>query len=193
MKRQPARVLEPESVRLVLAYVEGQRYPKRNRVMVLLSFKAGLRACEIAGLDWSMLLKSNGEIDDHIRVAHFIAKRAKARIVPMHHDLRAGLKHLYVEQNYPSQGPVIKSERAGSLSARSVVNWFGSIYGDLGLNGCSSHSGRRTFITTAARQVERAGGSLRDVQRLAGHSSLNTTELYIQGSEIAQRKLVELI
>jgi len=56
MKRQPARVLEPESVRLLLAHVQGQRHPIRNSIMILLSFKAGLRACEIAGLDWSMVL-----------------------------------------------------------------------------------------------------------------------------------------
>ena len=57
----------------------------------------------------------------------------------------------------------------------------------------SSHSGRRTFITRAAKKVVEAGGSLRDVQQLAGHSSLQTTQRYIEGDSEAKRKLVDLI
>ena len=55
-----------------------------------------------------------------------------------------------------------------------VVVWFHRAYATIGLKGCSSHSGRRTFITRAARLVHKAGGSLRDVQLLAGHRSLQT-------------------
>ena len=63
----------------------------------------------------------------------------------------------------------------------------------VGLAGCSSHSGRRTFITRAARLVHKAGGSLRDVQLLAGHRSIQTTQRYIDGDTDAQRKLVAMI
>jgi integrase/recombinase XerD len=59
--------------------------------------------------------------------------------------------------------------------------------------GCSSHSGRRTFITHAARVVHQAGASLRDVQLLAGHRSIQATQRYIDGDTGAQRKLVALI
>ena len=66
-------------------------------------------------------------------------------------------------------------------------------YADLGLIGCSSHSGRRTFITNAAKKITTVGGSLRDVQYLAGHSSLQTTERYIDYSETARRSIVDVI
>ena len=49
----------------------------------------------------------------------------------------------------------------------SIVNWFANAYRAIGLQGCSSHSGRRTFITRAARLVHNAGASLRDVQLMA--------------------------
>ncbi|OAO00027.1 hypothetical protein A8B75_19045 [Sphingomonadales bacterium EhC05] len=175
MRRQPARVLEPESVRLLLAHVEGQRHPIRNRMMILLSFKAGLRACEIAGLDWSMVLKSNGMVDDYIRIAHYIAKMGKARTIPMHQDIKRELGKLNRLAPCPELGPIIRSERGGNMTARSVVNWFSQVYQELGFPGCSSHSGRRTFITNAARLVGQSGGSLRDVQKLAGHSSIGRT------------------
>ena len=79
------------------------------------------------------------------------------------------------------------------MTANSVVNWFHDIYHQLGLNGCSSHSGRRTFITRTARAVGKAGGSLRDVQELAGHRALTTTERYIEGDRDAQRKLIAML
>ncbi len=79
------------------------------------------------------------------------------------------------------------------MTPRSVVNWFKGLYDDLGLSGCSSHSGRRTFITLSARLISRAGGSLRDVQELAGHSDLSTTQRYIEGDRDAQRKLVAML
>ena len=68
-----------------------------------------------------------------------------------------------------------------------------ALYDEAGLQGCSSHSGRRTFITNAAKLVAKAGGSLRDVQELAGHRALTTTERYIEGDRDAQRKLVRLL
>jgi hypothetical protein len=79
------------------------------------------------------------------------------------------------------------------MTPRSIVHLFGLMYGELGLVGCSSHSGRRTFGTRAARKVVEAGGSLRDVQQLLGHKDLSTTQKYIDGSEEAKRRLVQLI
>jgi integrase/recombinase XerD len=79
------------------------------------------------------------------------------------------------------------------MTAASVTNWFFALYRGLGFEGCSSHSGRRTFITKAARAVTTAGGSLRDVQALAGHASLATTQAYIEADSEARRRLIDLI
>ncbi len=75
----------------------------------------------------------------------------------------------------------------------SIVTWFANAFRAVGLEGCSSQSGRRTFITRVARLVHRAGGSLRDVQLLAGHRPIQTTQRYIDGDTEGQRKLVSLI
>jgi integrase/recombinase XerD len=193
MNKQPAKVLEPAEVRRVIKHVHNTRHPTRNHVMVLLSFKAGLRACEIAGLTWPMILTGGGKLGSVVTVSRHIAKQGRARRIPMHPELSRMLAALHAECSYPRDGPVICSERQRHMTARSVVNWFRDTYGQLGLDGCSSHSGRRTFITRSARILARTGGSLRDIQELAGHRAITTTERYIVGDRDAQRKLIALV
>jgi integrase len=189
----PARVLAEGDVHRVLRHVSLLRYPNRNRVVVLLSFKAGLRACEIAGLRWEMLLRPDGRIDNLLHISGSISKNGNPRRVPIHPELKQALRNLRRSHNNPDQGAVIASERGGHMSAGSIVNWFSNQYAELGMAGCSSHSGRRTFITRSARLLPKTGGSLRDIQELVGHRDLGTTQRYIEGDRDAQRKLVRLI
>ena len=88
---------------------------------------------------------------------------------------------------------VVTTERAAKTSAQTIVNMFSSWYNDVGFLGCSSHSGRRTFITNPARNISTVGGSLRDVQMLAGHSSLAVTQRYMEGDETARIRIVQLV
>lgn len=189
----PAKVLAPGDVRRLQARATRGRFALRDRVIVLLSFKAGLRACEIAGLDWTMVLTPDGRVGPWITVGNSIAKNGRGRRLPLHAELRSALMRLHAAVGRPREGPVVRSQRGGHMTARSVVNWFRTAYDELGLSGCSSHSGRRTFITRSARLITRAGGSLRDVQELAGHRALTTTERYIEGDRDAQRKLVRML
>lgn len=193
MSRAPARVLEAADVCRLLAHVGTLRHPARNTLIITLSFKAGLRAGEIAGLTWPMVLTTTGHVSDQLRIANGIAKYSSGRIIPMHGDLRKAMRAWHRECGRPTIGPVIMSERGGAMTARSIVNWFHEAYAALDLTGCSSHSGRRTFITRSARAISKVGGSLRDVQELAGHRALSTTERYIEGDRVAQRRLISLI
>jgi integrase/recombinase XerD len=153
--------------------------------------KAGLRAAEIANLTWDMVIDPNGEVASHLGLRDHAAKKGSGRIIPLNPALRAALIEL---RSFEARsGPIVRSERGGKMSALSIVVWFRRAYKALGLEGYSSHSGRRTFITRAARLVHKAGGSLRDVQLLAGHRSIQTTQRYIDGDTEAQRRLVSLI
>lgn len=191
-----AKVLTERQIAAVLAHVGTLRYPERDRVMVLLSVKAGLRAKEIASLTWGMVTDSEGAVSDTIALQNIASKGRKGgREIPMAKELREALvvlKELRGEKARPD-APVIYSERGLGMSPSAVVVWFHRLYTGLGMDGASSHSGRRTFVTKAAKKVVEAGGSLRDVQELAGHSSLATTQRYIQGSTDAKRRLVDLI
>lgn len=190
---QPARVLAVADVRRLIGHVRDHRHATRNHVIILLSFKAGLRACEIAGLEWSMVLRPNGQLCSLMLVSGSIAKNGAARRIPLHPDLHRALAAWRIECGRPRDGPVILSERGGAMTARSVVNWFIATYAELGLDGCSSHSGRRTFITRSARLLAKTGGSLRDLQQLVGHRDLATTQRYIDGDSDAQRRLIRLL
>jgi integrase len=191
MLGKQAKVLSEDDLQDLLVYASTTRNPIRNRVIALLSAKAGLRAGEIAKLTWDMVVGPNGAISTAIEVRDAIAKKRSGRLIPVHPDLRAAL--LDLRRVTPGTGPVVLSERGEAMTPLSVVVWFARAYRAIGLDGCSSHSGRRTFITRAARLVHKAGGSLRDVQLLAGHRSIRTTQRYIDGDTDAQRKLVSLI
>jgi len=191
-----AKIITDKQTRAILAELETRRYPARDRVMFLLSMRAGLRAKEIACVTWSMVTDAEGEVADAIGLENRAAKGKRGgRIVPMHPDLKAALIALHRERGERVRPdlPVVHSERHRGLSPAAVAVWFHRLYASLGMVGCSSHSGRRTFITRAARRIAEVCGSLRDIQQLAGHASLGTTARYIEGDHEAQRKVVALI
>ena len=191
MLGKQAKTLSAVGLADLLTFVDTSRHPIRNRVIVLLSAKAGLRAGEIANLTWDMVVDAAGQIGNVIALRDHAAKKGSGRLIPMHSDLAEALSAW--RQVSAGSGHVVRSERGGPMTALSIVVWFNRAYQYLGLDGCSSHSGRRTFITRAARLVHAAGGSLRDVQLLAGHRSIQTTKRYIDGDTDAQRKLVSMI
>jgi integrase len=191
MAGKQAKILSDANIDDLLLFAETTRQSARNKVMVLLSAKAGLRAGEIAHLTWEMVTDPTGTVGTTIELPDRAAKKGSGRKVPLHSDLRRALTEFRAVTQ--GTGPVIKSERSGPMAPQSIVVWFANAYRLIGLDGCSSHSGRRTFITRAARLIYEAGGSLRDVQLLAGHRSIQTTQRYIDGDTDAQRKLVSLI
>ena len=192
MPGKQAKVLAPTQLDALLQHIRGRKDSLRSRVIILLSARAGLRAAEIAKLEWPMVLDATGQVGLSIHLEDRIAKKGSGRRLPLHPELRSALVAL--QRRRPQTiGPVIRSRKGGHMRPNSLVNWFRAIYRELGYRGCSSHSGRRTFITQAARRVHEAGGSLRDVQILAGHRSLVTTERYIEGDSHAQRRLIALL
>ena len=186
-----AKVLRGSQIALLNAVVQQSRHPERNQTILLLSVKAGLRAKEIALLRWDMLTDAEGNLGTAIHLRDTASKGKSGRGIPLNRDLKEALERLYA---FRSASPfVIVTERSERFSAAAIVNLFRSWYRAVGLVGCSSHSGRRTFITNAARKISTVGGSLRDVQILAGHRALSTTQRYIEADVDAQRKVVDLL
>lgn len=191
MAGRQAKIISENTYKDLLVFAAATRHPTRNRLIVLLSLKAGLRAGEIANLTWDMVLDPAGNIGVVIELRDWAAKKGSGRTIPIHADLWDGL--MAWRKAVVPVGAVVSSERGRGMRPVSIVNWFATAYRAIGVKGCSSHSGRRTFVTKAARLVHKAGGSLRDVQLLVGHRSIQTTQRYIDGDTDAQRKLVAMI
>ena len=197
-----AKVLSKAQITITLLYLDGKINAQRNKVIFLLSVKGGLRAKEIAHLKWRCLLSADGTIGDVIALDNRYTKGSSGRIIPINRDLRVALeewldefqKCYRIDDIQPLEGwNVITTSRSYQTTAQVIVNTMRDWYAELGFVGASSHSGRRTFITNAAKQVFKAGGSLRDVQELAGHKSISMTQRYIEGDSEAKRRLVNLI
>ena len=190
-----AKTLTKPQIDAVLGYLANTRYPLRDRVIFLLSVKAGLRAKEIASLTWAMVTDAEGALTDVISLTDIASKGRGGRVIPINKDLRVALMALKADVDKASRPSayVVTTERAGRTSSYAIVNKFAAWYRALGFNGASSHSGRRTAITAWARRISTVGGSLRDVQLLAGHSALSTTQRYIESDGLAQRRVVEMV
>ena len=186
-----AKVITRHQERAVLDHLGHTHNPERDRVMFLLSLKAGLRAKEISALTWSMITDDSEEVGDCMALPDNASKGKSGRTVYLHPDLKQALEILrVVSPDTRGNWPVIYSTRNWGLSAAAVKEWFSRLYRNLRMDGCSSHSGRRTFITRAAREVSHVGGSIRDIQQLAGHASLAMTQRYIEGDTDAKRRLI---
>ena len=196
--QKQAKILTKAQIDSIGQDLRSKRNGLRNQVIFLLSTKAGLRAKEIAELKWIYLLDSSNQIDDYLRLPDIASKGSSGREIPLHKDLKKTLRELLgyrscITNFDPRNEHVVRTERSKRTSAQVIVNLFQTIYARYGLSGCSSHSGRRTFITECSRKIGTVGGSLRDVQYLAGHTSLQTTQRYIEGSTESKKKVIGLI
>jgi integrase len=200
-----AKTLDQKQLKHLMGVVdEKSTRPVVDRVVFLLSFTAALRVQEIAGLQWQKnVLDATGglrteqytvpgangrpkkDVRPVIYVGSDIGKYGIERTVPMHPALEKALTDLRAEE---IEGPwVIPSGKGGAEQGlksrahalRMRINRF---YDAAGFDGCTSHSGRRSAITEAARKANFAHCSLVDVQKIAGHRQLSTTSTYIETS-----------
>jgi len=190
---------EAEEAHLFQFIARHSKTPEHDRVVFLLSLKAGLRAAEIAMLDWNHVMDGRMQaIGEYIELPRKGTKgKNRARTVPVHPELHQALEawmaiHPRVQAGVAITRSLRRANRYGDArhTANSLTLHMNRIYQDAGLVGASSHSGRRTAITKWSWAIESSGGSLSDVQRLAGHSSIAMTAEYIEGKKSAQHHMV---
>ena len=187
-----AKTLTTAEIERLLTHINTRKYAARNRSMMLLTHWAGLRIGEVACLRWSDVTTTDGEIKDEIRLLPDMTKGRHARTVFVSAKLKAELQ-AYAEQakcvdrSYPFFASQ-KSIRAG-FNANSLAQTFALLYAGAGLEGASSHSGRRTFLTNLANK----GTAIHILKTLAGHRSISTTASYLYSSPNLLKAAVNLL
>jgi integrase/recombinase XerD len=186
-----AKTLISWELEQVLMTIAKGRYAARDRAMVLISFWSGMRVGEIAALKIGDVLTSDGRIKDEIRLKPEQTKGSKARNVMLGSKIRDELSIYIGSLNTVNlDSPLFCSQKSGNhFNANALTQKFRQIYDDAGIDGATSHSGRRTFIT----QLASKGIGVRVLQSLAGHRSIATTQLYIDVNDEMKRQAVNMI
>lgn len=185
-----ARTLKDKELKQVLSYTTITRHKLRNRVMLLCTYYAGLRVGEVAALTYGNVVQADGSIAAEIRLDAQQTKGKHARTVFIPEKLRKELA-AYVAA-YPQRHadfPLFYTQKRQGFDANTLAQHFFHLYRAAGLAGASSHSGRRTFITTLASK----GIGVRVLQSLAGHKNISTTQHYIDINDSMKRAAVELV
>jgi len=186
-----AKVLSDQELKRVLAVVATMKHARRNRLLIMLSFQAGMRAGEISKLILDNVLNADGTVRDRIHLSNSQTKGNRQRTVILSQKLQKEILNFVGPLTGFRRGgnqPLICSQKGGHFSPTTLVMLFRHIYNLAGLHDARSHSGRRSFITKLANK----GVSVRVVQTLAGHSSMQTTQRYIDVNEGMLVQAVEL-
>jgi integrase len=192
-----APYISKSDVKKLFSYLKGTRYPERNTLIFSLSFYVGLRVGEISKVKWGMLLGKDGSVRDTVFIRKEITKGCKSdRKIPAANELKKSItnykKKVFVSgtvSQHALRSFVVVNERGQPFSPNSLAIVMAKHFKKSGVDG-TSHSGRRTFGTNAAREANRHDGCIEDVRHMLGHSSIAITQRYLETNPVAQKKIV---
>ncbi len=187
-----AKTLNATELRRVLDYTATRKHSARNRALVMTTFLSGMRVGEVASLRYSDVLNADKTVKNEIRLRAEQTKGNEARVVFVNEKLRKEL------EQYVSRLKIIdmnkkffysQKTKSDGFTANTLTQFFHYLYKRSGVDGASSHSGRRTFITNLASK----GVGVRVLMSLSGHKNISTTQAYIDVNDEMKRRAVELI
>jgi integrase/recombinase XerD len=185
-----ARVLNPQELRRVLDHVATRRHSARNRAMLLLTHYAGMRVGEVAALRMYDVLNSDSTIKGEVRLMAEQTKGKHPRTVYLNERMQKELSNYIRCIRVKDQSkPLFYTQKQSGFSANSLTQYFFYLYRACGLDGASSHSGRRSFLTGLANK----GTAIHILKSLAGHRNISTTASYLYSNPSQLRAAVELV
>jgi len=198
-----ARILADREFRKVLLHISKKSHHARNKCMLYMSHLAGLRVGEIASLTLKHVLNDDGTIKDEMYLTADETKGNHGRAVLLPEKLREELTE-YLSVRFKMKAADLhvlhytdmtralfysqKSMKDG-FDPNTLSQWFARIYREAGIEGASSHSGRRFFAT----HLSENSVNPKIIQKLLGHRNLQTTMIYCEVSPKSMRNAVELL
>lgn len=187
-----AKTLTPAEVEKVLLHIASKPNAQRNRVMFLLTVWAGFRVSEVAGLKISDVRNTDGSVRAEVFLSADRVKHGHAGVVYLNERLQQELVAYIDSRQWQADDQSLFCTQANprkGFSANTMTQHFHYLYKRAGIAGGSSHSGRRTFITTLANK----GVSVRLLASLVRHANIATTQRYIDVNDDMKRQAVELV
>ena len=185
-----AKTLTSMEIRRVLDFIATRKHAVRNRAMVLTTFLSGLRVGEVAALRYMDILDADEEVRSEVRLDATQTKGNEGRVVFINAKLQKELASYVKAVPYLNLADkLFYKQKNEGFTANTLTQFFHYLYRAVGLEGASSHSGRRTFITNLASK----GVGVRVLMELSGHKNISTTQAYIDVNDDMMRKAVELI
>jgi len=176
----------------LLQHIAQRPNAMRNRLMLMFTILAGLRVSEVSGLTIGDVRNADGTVKAEIYLAAHRVKHEHARTVYVSKRLQQEVADYIATRFWLCETMPLfytqKSARRG-FSANTLCQHFFWQYRAAGITGASSHSGRKTFLTSLASQ----GISVFVLAGLAGHKSIATTQRYITVNDDMKRRAVELV
>ena len=159
---------------------------KRDRAMLELLYSCGLRVSELTALRLSDLFFGEG----YIRV---MGKGSKQRLVPISNVARERIM-LYMDvrqaKDSKNKDVLFLNNRGSALTRVMVFYVIRDAVDRAGINKTvSPHIFRHSFAT----HLLAGGASIRQVQEMLGHESIETTEIYTHLNTSRLRETVEKI
>ena len=187
-----AKTLTPQELRRVTDYVATRKHAARNRAMLLMTHLAGMRVGEVAALRVDDVIEANGDVRREIRLDADQTKGSHARVVFVGEKLQKELAKYLALYNPADRSQKLfytQKRMKSGFDANTLAQHFHHLYRAVGIEGASSHSGRRSFITNLASK----GVGVRVLMSLAGHRNISTTQIYIDVNDNQKRAAVELV
>ena len=200
-KMKQARTLNEKELNALLLYINTRKHAARDRAIVLMTFWAGMRIGEVAATRIKDVLAADGTIKHEMNLTAEQTKGKYGRTVVLADKLRKELmnylltrfdKKELVALHYSDliNKPLFATQKSEGFNANTLTYTMHMLYKDAGfLDGASSHSGRRSFLTNlSAKSVP-----LKVLMELAGHRQAQTTMRYINVTSDMKRAAVELV
>ena len=185
-----AKSLSAVEIQQILTYIDANENAKRNRVMFLLTLQAGLRVSEVAQLTLGDVRNSDGTVKSQVFLSSDRVKHGHARTVFISTQLQQELAtYLATRTAFDDTYPLFNTLRGARkpFSASTLTQHFHYLYRRALVFGASSHSGRRTFLTT----LSNSGISVFVLASLAGHKNIATTQRYVTVNDDQKRRAVD--
>ena len=186
-----AKILTDKELKKTIDYIDAfDRHAERNRAIVLLTHYLGLRISECGSLLVSDVVNDEGEVNDVIFLSVEQTKGSDSRRVFVSNKAKKVIKrYLQSDLSVIQRVYLFNTQKSKRFHTVALTTLVKRLYERVGIVGASSHSGRRTFITKLAT----SGVSVRVIAEAVGHSSIATTQRYIDVNDELIGNAVELV